>query len=210
MSSLFEIYQRKNRTSISHGDFVLKPLERRDLARIKSWFADKELSRQAFGMITQDDVLERIVREYFSNIYATSMEILGIWTGGGQLAGFINYSISRSQGLVGRIGIVIGEEAHRNKGMGTKALKIALYYLFDRVGLDAVELDTAFFNNRAQRCFEKCGFIKTGEVTDINMMNGNLVHKVLMKLEREEFFRRMGGTFNPPPRYQEKKRPEGR
>ena len=71
----------------------------------------------------------------------------------------------------------------------------ALYYLFEKISVNRVELDTAYFNVRAQRCFHKCGFIKTGEVTDINLINGDLIHKVNMNLDRKDFMARASTYF---------------
>lgn len=202
---LYDLFlQKKHNFSITYEGCTLKPLSRKDLLLIRSWFRDMELSRQAFGIIAKDEVLDNVVRDYFRNVFATSMEVLGIWGEESNLLGFINYSVNSHPDMVGRFGIVIGDEKNRNKGLGTKALKTCLYYLFEKIGLDKVELDTAFFNNRAQKCFAKCGFRKTGEVTDIDLMKGDLIHKVLMEITQEEFFSRLYLSFNTIPVYKDK------
>jgi RimJ/RimL family protein N-acetyltransferase len=48
------------------------------------------------------------------------------------------------------------------KGYGTEATKLALDYAFDVVGLHRVSLEVFEFNPRAQRVYEKCGFVREG------------------------------------------------
>jgi RimJ/RimL family protein N-acetyltransferase len=48
------------------------------------------------------------------------------------------------------------------KGYGTEATKLTLDYAFDVVGLHRVSLEVFDFNPRAQRVYEKCGFVREG------------------------------------------------
>jgi diamine N-acetyltransferase len=48
-------------------------------------------------------------------------------------------------------------------GLGTDVLWAFLGYFFDVLHFDALILDVAAYNRRAQRVYEKCGFIYTGE-----------------------------------------------
>ncbi len=49
-----------------------------------------------------------------------------------------------------------------DKGYGTEAVKLTLDYAFDVVGLHRVSLEVYDFNPRAQRVYEKCGFVREG------------------------------------------------
>jgi RimJ/RimL family protein N-acetyltransferase len=190
-------------------DCILQPLVNRDMKKINSWLENKDLIKFAFGVIADDKVLNRISSDYMHNFFSSSTEIIGIWVDQNTLVGFINYSVTRYRDFTARIGILLGEEDNRNKGIGTRALNIALLYLFDRRGLEKIELDTASFNTRAQKCFLKCGFKKVREVSELNFFSGQMVHKILMELYREDFLENIYERFNELPKF-EGKLPESR
>ncbi len=48
------------------------------------------------------------------------------------------------------------------RGYGTEALRLLLGYAFDVVGVHRVTLEVFDFNTRAQRVYEKCGFVREG------------------------------------------------
>ncbi|RSM83775.1 GNAT family N-acetyltransferase [Amycolatopsis sp. WAC 01375] len=48
------------------------------------------------------------------------------------------------------------------KGYGTEATKLVLDYAFDVVGLHRVSLEVFDYNPRAQRAYEKAGFVREG------------------------------------------------
>ena len=48
------------------------------------------------------------------------------------------------------------------RGYGTEATGLVLDYAFDTVGLHRVDLEVYSYNPRAQRCYEKAGFVREG------------------------------------------------
>lgn len=48
------------------------------------------------------------------------------------------------------------------QGYGTEATRLMLDYAFDVVGVHRVTLEVFDFNKRAQRVYEKCGFVREG------------------------------------------------
>jgi diamine N-acetyltransferase len=50
-----------------------------------------------------------------------------------------------------------------SQGYGTDSLWAFLNYFFETMRFDAMLLDVAAYNRRAQRVYEKCGFVYTGE-----------------------------------------------
>lgn len=59
-----------------------------------------------------------------------------------------------------RIGLT-GPDVY-GRGLGTEATSLVLDYAFDTVGLHRVELEVYSFNPRAQRAYEKAGFVREG------------------------------------------------
>jgi RimJ/RimL family protein N-acetyltransferase len=64
-----------------------------------------------------------------------------------------------------KIGIIIGEREYWGKGYGADALNSLVSYIFAETDLDRVYLDTLDWNKRAQRCFQKCGFVVCGRLS---------------------------------------------
>jgi len=49
------------------------------------------------------------------------------------------------------------------QGLGTDAMEVLLSYYFGPLGMEALFLDVAAHNERARRCYERCGFRHLGE-----------------------------------------------
>ena len=58
--------------------------------------------------------------------------------------------------------IALGGAADFGRGYGTEATRLLLDYAFDVVGVHRVTLEVFDFNTRAQRVYEKCGFVREG------------------------------------------------
>lgn len=56
------------------------------------------------------------------------------------------------------IGIFIGDRTFLGKGYGTDAMKTLTAFVFDEMNMHKLRLDVYAFNERAIRCYEKCGF----------------------------------------------------
>ena len=62
------------------------------------------------------------------------------------------------------IGIMIANRDYWNQGYGTDALQTVIDYLFSETDISRIHLKTLTWNIRAQKCFEKCGFIPCGHL----------------------------------------------
>ncbi len=60
------------------------------------------------------------------------------------------------------IGVTIGLREYWARGFGTDLLRTFVSYLFESLSLDRIYLKTLDWNLRAQRCFEKAGFMRYG------------------------------------------------
>jgi len=57
------------------------------------------------------------------------------------------------------LGIMIGDRDYWDNGYGVDAVKTLVDYAFRTLKIDRIYLNTLEWNLRAQRCFQKCGFI---------------------------------------------------
>jgi len=62
------------------------------------------------------------------------------------------------------LGIMIGNRDYWDKGYGADAVSTLVSYIFRHTDLNRIYLKTRDLNTRAQKCFQKCGFIPYGHL----------------------------------------------
>ena len=87
----------------------------------------------------------------------------------------------------GVLGIFIGDKDYRNNGYGTEAIKLILEYGFKYLNLNNIKLDLMEFNERALKCYKKCGFKEYGRRRKSEFVNGKYYDKISMDILKEEF-----------------------
>ena len=144
---------------------VLRDLARADVDLMARWprFADAELQWANLDLATpreRDAWFERsrsnLTRRRFT-----------IWTrepsGRGDRAvgtiGLRNIDFRYREGTLG----IIVNAGDVSRGYGTDAIRALVRYAFERLGLRKVYLDVAEGNARAQRCYDRIGFVRIGQ-----------------------------------------------
>ncbi|ADB33569.1 GCN5-related N-acetyltransferase [Kribbella flavida DSM 17836] len=82
--------------------------------------------------------------------------------------------------------ILIGP-AGRNRGLGTEATKLIVGYGFEELGLHRISLDVFAFNPRAQRAYEKAGFVVEGRLRDALCWKGEWIDSIVMAILEDEW-----------------------
>jgi RimJ/RimL family protein N-acetyltransferase len=80
----------------------------------------------------------------------------------------------------------------RNQGHGTEATRAVVDFGFDQVGLHRISLSVFAFNPRAQRAYEKAGFVKEGRLREAHLWDGERYDDILMGILRHERARSRG------------------
>jgi RimJ/RimL family protein N-acetyltransferase len=70
------------------------------------------------------------------------------------------YNIDEGKGWA-ELGIMIGDREYWDQGHGSDVVITLLDHIFSTTRLERVYLNTLEWNIRAQRCFEKCGFVRS-------------------------------------------------
>ena len=83
--------------------------------------------------------------------------------------------------------IFIGDKDYRSKGYGTEAIRLILDYGFNYMNLKNIKLDLMDFNERALKCYKKCGFKEYGRRRKCVYVNGKYYDKISMDILDEEF-----------------------
>lgn len=85
------------------------------------------------------------------------------------------------------LGIFIGDGDFRNSGYGTEAINMLLEYGFKYLNLHSIRLDLLSVNERAHKCYQKCGFKDTGASREEIFLNGKYYDKLHMDILESEF-----------------------
>ena len=85
------------------------------------------------------------------------------------------------------IGIFIGDKAYWNQGYGTDALQVLLRFVFQQLNMNKVSLQVLSFNGRAQRVYQRLGFIEEGCLRQERYVDGSYHDMLVMGLLREEY-----------------------
>lgn len=90
-------------------------------------------------------------------------------------------------GRTAELGILIGDADYRNNGYGTETIKLLLEYGFKYLNLHSIKLDLVAINERAHKCYLKCGFKDTGRDREAIYINGKYYDKLHMDILKNEF-----------------------
>jgi RimJ/RimL family protein N-acetyltransferase len=147
------------------NDPILIPLTRPNLNE-----ADL-LSRKP---VTVDDLLERLKHSHLYLIYV-----------GGELVGEMDFKVDpayvykKVKGTAW-IGITIGEESGRGKGIGYQALR----YLEKQIkiqGMKRIELGVFEFNTRAVQLYQKAGYKEIARIEEFTYWQGKMWQDIRME-----------------------------
>ena len=85
------------------------------------------------------------------------------------------------------LGIFIGDSDYRSHGYGTEAINLLLEYGFKYLNLHSIRLSLLSVNERAHKCYLKCGFKDTGRSREEVFLNGKYYDKLHMDILENEF-----------------------
>lgn len=87
----------------------------------------------------------------------------------------------------GLLGIFIGKDEYRSNGYGTEAIRLILDFAFNYLNLNSIKLDVFSCNERAIKCYTKCGFKEAGKWRKSKYINGKYYDTITMDILAEEF-----------------------
>jgi RimJ/RimL family protein N-acetyltransferase len=176
--------------SIIYGERVrLRAVERKDVEKFYEWVNDPEVTRGLslyLPMSTLDEErwFERMAqREQAEKPLAIEARQDGDWKLIGNCAVFDIDWVARSAEL----GIMIGDKAYWNQGYGTEVMLLLQRHCFATLNLNRVYLRVYADNVRAQRAYEKAGFVLEGRLRQAVFKHGNYVDVLLMSVLRTEW-----------------------
>lgn len=85
------------------------------------------------------------------------------------------------------LGIFIGDKDYLSQGYGTEAIRLILDFGFNYMNLHNIKLELISFNERALKCYKKCGFVETGRTRENVFVNGKYYDTISMDILSNEF-----------------------
>ena len=162
---------------------ILRNKREEDAEQDYIWRSDPELARldAAYPLSMSFDRYLKIFRDQLR--YPTpGSHHFSTETLDGKFIGNCMYYDLDSVNKQAELGIVIGDRDYWSNSYGYDAVTTLLDYMFADKGLKRVYLHTLEWNKRAQRCFEKSGFVP---VKTVRRMSQDFI---FMEVLREDWF----------------------
>ncbi len=174
----------------------LQPVAREDVARIRQWLQDEDVSESWFGRYSYGDpahlgyhpeTIENASDEEWEHVFNnTEHNILSIYTAEGEHIGEIHVTVEEVLGD-GQISILIGRKALWHQGYGTAAMKATLDLAFKEWGLYRVWVDVPEYNTAALGMFSHMGFTHEGTLRKSRPHEGSRFDSVVMGMLANEY-----------------------
>lgn len=153
----------------------LRPHEREDLPRYVKWLADPLLRDNLalavpFGLEEETRWFDslRSLPDIERPFAIEAKDDQGSW----RLVGSVGMQGFDWRSRSAEIGLFVGEEDFRGRGIGTEAMILALGHAFETLNLHRVHLRVYEDNARARRVYEKIGFTLEGRLRDADFRHG--------------------------------------
>jgi len=147
---------------LGQGNLTIREWTRQDVDLLASWppyplsYEGFEFSFAAMSATERDELFRARQEE-------PNMIVLVVGHAKQPAIGYISLTlIDWGSGTVGNFGFRI-HPAWWGRGLGTSALRQVIRWSFEH-GIKLWRLDVAASNTRAIRCYEKVGFVRTGEI----------------------------------------------
>ena len=166
---------------------ILRPGADSDIYYLLRWYNDGELNRLAgwsSTRVTPDKLRYNIARSFGydpMNLMIDNEE--GIPIGTIQLYNF------NEQDKSCKLGIRIGDRNYWSKGYGEDAVKTLLEYAFMKIDIFRVTLKVYEYNERAVKCYLKCGFQNEGRTRQSAYIDGKFYDEIIMGILKSDYIR---------------------
>ena len=163
----------------------LSPQNNEEIEKFTEWLNDFEttdyIGRSSYITTLEGEkkYFEENLNKNYNFFIVTLKEDKLIGTVGLENYDFINRTAT--------LGIFIGDKDYRNDGYGTEAIKMVLDYGFNYLNLNNIKLNLMSFNERALKCYTKCGFKEYGRRRNCKYINGKYYDSIEMDILANEF-----------------------
>lgn len=163
----------------------LRTLERDDLPHFVRWINDPEtrrfmVARYPLSLVEEEKWWEGFLERKNDHIFAIEAQ-------DGTYIGNIGLHDLDWENRRAQLGIIIGEKAYWGKGYGSDAIRAMIGWAFNYLNLNRISLSVYAYNERAIRCYRKCGFQHEGTMRQARYTDGQYHDELVMGVLRDEF-----------------------
>ena len=187
-----------DKPTITGEGVVLRPFEDGDLPALAEAIADPEVGRLTGSVNSSTQPADAAfdegrLRQWYAtrNAQPDRLDLAVVDRASGECVGEAVLNEWEPENASCNFRILIGPRG-RDRGLGTEATRLLLAHAFETAGLHRVSLEVYAFNPRAQRAYEKVGFVKEGVRRDALRFDGEWVDSVLMSVLAPEWGRHRG------------------
>ena len=168
------------------GELVyLSPVNLEDLEKYTTWVNDIFIASRLgsasknFSREKEKEFLEDLVKDghNFAIVKKDSDKLMG------NVSLFDINQIHRTA----LMGVFIGDEENRGKGMGKESIKLILEYGFKILNLNNVMLNVFSFNEKAIEAYKSVGFKEIGKRREAHFINGQYFDEIYMDILEKDF-----------------------
>ncbi|USQ77307.1 GNAT family N-acetyltransferase [Ornithinimicrobium cryptoxanthini] len=172
---------------------TLRPVETEDVPVLAGILRDPEVRRltgsvHSTAEASADDEEEARLREWYStrNDQPDRLDLMVVDHTSGQVVGEVVLNQWDEGSATCNFRTLIGP-AGRDRGLGTEAARLLMDYAFTHLPLHRIDLEVYAFNPRAQRVYEKVGFVVEGRRREALQFDGQRVDAIIMGLLRSDW-----------------------
>ena len=165
----------------------LRPLREDDLLHLVRWFNTPDVRHWLHASDRPDDTLETVTERFLTNWDPARNVLWIIETLDARAIGTVMFLDIDPHHRRAELAVSIGESAYWDSGFGTDAVRQSLQFAFEDLALRRVDLITDADNERAARCYEKCGFVREGLLRERRLRFGKPIDMLVMGILREEW-----------------------
>lgn len=168
---------------------ILREYRKEDLPYIRKWVNNPEITQYLSHIFL-----------YPHTMNATESFLNSILDGSSSMKGFVIAHKENEEYIgqidlinidwinrIGTLGIVIGNTEKLSKGYGTEAIKLIQEFAFNRLNLHKLDLEVREYNDRAIRCYKKCGFVEEGRFRENYFIDGKYTDTLFMGILKSEW-----------------------
>ena len=173
---------------ISAERVSLREFRQEDISGIRSWTTDMDTTKYLGGVYLRPQTWEQSER-YLASLLSGD-------------AGGVNLVIAERESLryLGQCSLMMIDSTARHaelaavlcpkyqgQGFGREGISLMLWYAFHQLNLNRIYLKVRADNERAVRCYEKCGFVREGTLRAHAYGDGKYHDVICMGILRDEW-----------------------
>ena len=173
---------------IKGEQITLRAIEREDLGRFVDWFNDPEVLHHlslVLPMNYDDEVDWYEAQRKDENTQNFAI----VLNQNKQLIGSIGLMDINRLEQHAELGIAIGDKTQWGQGYGQEAIELLLKFSFEELNLHRIWLTVNITNTRGIRCYQKCGFVKEGQLREAAYHSGHFEDQLIMSVLRSEYLK---------------------